>query len=183
MSSSLGAGRDAVVTIEKTEIRSRARAFAKSWATATSEQSDKQPFWDEFFHIFGVRRRQVATYEAIAKRSSTGRIGWLDLLLPGQLGIEHKSAGEPLVSAMEQLVDYLPSLPAAETSTHGLAAVGASAGPVKTIIVRGDIRPGSRFTILERSDSDRPVVAAIPPIGLRYYEGRLSGLGALLTLL
>ncbi|MBM0226842.1 class I SAM-dependent DNA methyltransferase [Micromonospora sp. ATA51] len=107
-------GRDAIVTLEKAEIRRRARAFAKSWAGATSEQSDKQPFWDAFFNVFGVQRRQVATYEAIAKRSSTGRHGWLDLLLPGQMGVEHKSAGQSMDKAMGQLIDYLPSLPPAE---------------------------------------------------------------------
>lgn len=106
--------RDALVTLGKAEIRKRARIFAKSWAGTTSEQADKQPFWDGFFNVFGVQRRQVATYEAIAKRASTGRRGWLDLLLPGQLGVEHKSAGGSLAEAMLQLIDYLPSLPAAE---------------------------------------------------------------------
>jgi hypothetical protein len=106
--------RDALVTLDKAEIRQRARAFAKSWAGVSSEKSDKQPFWDDFFAVFGVQRRQVATYEAIAKRSSTGRHGWVDLLLPGQLGVEHKSAGESLDAAMGQLIDYLPSLPPAE---------------------------------------------------------------------
>jgi hypothetical protein len=107
-------GRDAMATVEKAEIRRRARAFASSWAGTTSEQSEKQPFWDEFFGIFGVRRRQRATYEAIARRASTGRHGWVDLLLPGHMAVEHKSKGQPLDEAMDQLVDYLPSLPPAE---------------------------------------------------------------------
>jgi hypothetical protein len=76
----------------------------------TSQQSEKQPFWDAFFDVFGVRRRQVAVYEAIAQRASTGRHGWVDLLLPGQMAVEHKSAGESLDAAMGQLIDYLPSL-------------------------------------------------------------------------
>ncbi|MEV7231210.1 DNA methyltransferase [Polymorphospora sp. NPDC051019] len=106
--------RNAVVALDKAEMRRRARLFAKTWAGAKSEQSDKQPFWDDFFKIFGVLRRQVATYEAIAKRASTGRHGWLDLLLPGQMAVEHKSVGESLPKAMQQLIDYLPSLPGAE---------------------------------------------------------------------
>lgn len=105
---------DAVVTLEKVEIRRRARQFSKSWTGATSEQSDKQPFWDDFFSIFGVRRRQVAAYEAIAIRASSGRRGWIDLLLPGQMAVEHKTHGKPLADAMAQLVDYLPALPVAE---------------------------------------------------------------------
>lgn len=107
-------GRDSFVTLEKVEIRRRARAFSASWAGVSSEQSDKQPFWDAFFNVFGVQRRRVATYEAIAKRASTGRAGWVDLLLPGQMAVEHKSAGKSLDAAMGQLIDYLPSLPAAE---------------------------------------------------------------------
>ncbi|GAA5036447.1 DNA methyltransferase [Actinopolymorpha pittospori] len=107
-------GRDAIVTIEKAEIRQRARRFAKAWGSARSEQADKQSFWDAFFNVFGVQRRQVAIYEAIAKRASTGRRGWLDLLLPGQMGVEHKSAGASLDNAMAQLIDYLPSLAPAE---------------------------------------------------------------------
>ncbi|SEP62414.1 DNA methyltransferase [Streptomyces radiopugnans] len=107
-------GPNAIVTLEKAEIRRRARRFARAWAGVTSEQAEKQTFWNEFFRIFGVERRQVAVYEALAKRSSTGRSGWLDLLLPGQMGVEHKSTGKSLDEAMDQLIDYLPSLPPAE---------------------------------------------------------------------
>ncbi|MFI8833295.1 DNA methyltransferase [Streptomyces afghaniensis] len=107
-------GPNAIVTLEKAEIRRRARRFARSWEGVTSEQAEKQTFWNEFFQIFGVERRQVAVYEALAKRASTGRSGWLDLLLPGQMGAEHKSAGKSLDEAMDQLIDYLPHLPPAE---------------------------------------------------------------------
>lgn len=105
---------NAITTVDKSEIRRRAGQFAKSWQDATSEQADKQSFWDEFFGIFGVRRRQIAAYEAIATRASTGRHGWIDLLLPGQLAVEHKTRGKSLSAAMSQLIDYLPSLPSAE---------------------------------------------------------------------
>ena len=107
-------GRNAIVTLDKSEIRRRARAFAKTWEAATSEQADKQSFWDDFFKVFDIQRRQVAVYEAIAKRASTGRLGWVDLLWPGQMAVEHKPAGESLKEAMNQLIDYLPSIPAAE---------------------------------------------------------------------
>jgi hypothetical protein len=103
-----------VVALTKEQMRARAQSFAKTWATAQSEHADKQPFWDAFFEIFGVQRRQVAVYEALAQRSSTGGIGFIDLLLPGQLAVEHKSAGKSLPDAMEQLLDYLPALPPAE---------------------------------------------------------------------
>lgn len=106
---------NALVTLDKAEIRRRARTFAKSWEGATSERSESQSFWNDFFDVFGVARRRVAVYEAIAKRSSTGRSGSVDLLMPGEMAIEQKSAGETLAKAMDiQLVDYLPSLPPAE---------------------------------------------------------------------
>lgn len=105
---------NAVATLDKSEIRQRARRFAATWAGAASEHADKQPFWDAFFQVFGVERRQVAIYERIAKRTSTGRRGWLDLLVPGEMGVEQKSAGKSLDTAMDQLIDYLPSLPPAE---------------------------------------------------------------------
>lgn len=96
------------------DLLSDATRFANRWAGATSESSDKQPFWDDLFAIFGILRRQVAVFEQLASRASTGNVGWIDLLFPGQMGVEHKSAGEDLDAAMAQLLDYLPALPPAE---------------------------------------------------------------------
>ncbi len=36
--------------------------------------------------------------------------GFVDLLWPGYIGVEHKSAGQDLTAAMAQLVDYLPGV-------------------------------------------------------------------------
>lgn len=105
---------NASVTIDKAEMRRRAYQFVKDWAGERSEQAEKQTFWNEFFAVFGVKRRQVAAYEAIANRASTGHAGWIDLLLPGQMGVEHKSEGKSLEDAMQQLIDYLPALAPAE---------------------------------------------------------------------
>lgn len=88
--------------------------FVARWRDATSERSERQSFWNDFFRIFGVERRQVAAFERLAQRSSTGGRGWIDLLWPGQMGVEHKSRGEELSGAMDQLLDYLPSLTSAE---------------------------------------------------------------------
>jgi hypothetical protein len=105
---------DSVATASKKAIRSRATAFAARFASSTSEQADRQTFWNEFFAIFGIDRKQVAAFELLAKRASTGNHGWIDLLYPGKMGVEHKSAGENLDAAMGQLLDYLPSLPQVE---------------------------------------------------------------------
>jgi hypothetical protein len=104
----------AAVDLSKSAIRERAVQFAKRWDSASSEASEKQTFWNELFEVFGVSRRQVASFEELAKRASTGRHGWIDLLFPGQMAVEHKSAGEDLDQALGQLLDYLPSLNKAE---------------------------------------------------------------------
>jgi hypothetical protein len=56
----------------KADIRGAAIRFASRWKDATSEQADRQSFWNDFFHVFGVERRQVAAFERLATRASTG---------------------------------------------------------------------------------------------------------------
>lgn len=104
----------ASVEISKAQIRRRAGEFASRWAGATSEAAEKQTFWNDFFAIFGIERRQVAAFEQIAERASTGGKGFIDVLFPGQMAVEHKSAQKDLDAAMEQAVDYLPALSKAE---------------------------------------------------------------------
>lgn len=98
----------------KANIRAAATQFAHNWKDARSEQAERQSFWNAFFQIFGVDRRRVAAFERLAERASTGNRGWIDMLNPGQMAVEHKSAGEDLDVAMGQLIDYLPSLTEAE---------------------------------------------------------------------
>ena len=45
------------------EIRQNAIRFARDWAGASSESAEKQTFWNEFFAVFGVSRRTVASFE------------------------------------------------------------------------------------------------------------------------
>lgn len=100
--------------ISRSELKNRARAFSLRFAKVSSEQADRQTFWNDFFALFGIDRVQVAVFERLAQRSTTARHGWIDLLYPGQLAVEHKSKGEDLAKAMQQLYDYLPSLRKAE---------------------------------------------------------------------
>ena len=51
------------------EIRHNAIAFARDWAGASSEQAEKQTFWNEFFEVFGVSRRAVATFRGAGQES------------------------------------------------------------------------------------------------------------------
>ena len=45
------------------EIRDRAIAFSKEWEGEKSERAEAQSFWNEFFEVFGIQRRRVATFE------------------------------------------------------------------------------------------------------------------------
>ena len=52
------------------EIRHRAIAFSKEWRGETSEAAERQSFWNEFFNVFGIRRRTVATFEEPVRKPS-----------------------------------------------------------------------------------------------------------------
>ena len=52
------------------EIRHRAIQFAHNWAGTRSEAAEKQTFWNEFFDVFGLQRRLVASFEEPVKRIS-----------------------------------------------------------------------------------------------------------------
>lgn len=103
--------RDAALTATLQDIRANAAEFAKEWAGERRERAEKDTFWNEFFEIFGIRRRRVgAIFEHVARRYSTGNHGFVDLLWPRHIGVEHKSAGQDLDEAMDQLLDYLPAV-------------------------------------------------------------------------
>ncbi len=87
------------------EIRQRSLSFSREWSGATREQADKQTFWNEFFNIFGITRRVVATFEEPVKRIK-GTTGFIDLFWPGKLLVEHKTAGHSLDTAESQAFAY-----------------------------------------------------------------------------
>ena len=43
------------------EMRARAASFAAEWRYAAYEKGETQSFYNDFFHIFGVRRRPPPT--------------------------------------------------------------------------------------------------------------------------
>ena len=45
------------------EIKSRALAFTQEWKDEVSEDAEAKSFWDDFFNVFGISRRRVATFE------------------------------------------------------------------------------------------------------------------------
>ena len=91
------------------EIRHRAIQFAHNWAGTRSEAAEKQTFWNEFFDVFGIQRRLVASFEEPVKRIS-GQYGHIDLFWKGTLLVEHKSFGQDLGKAQSQAFQYLQDL-------------------------------------------------------------------------
>lgn len=91
------------------EIRVNAAKFAADWSNARYERGETQSFYNDFFQVFGVKRRQFATFEEPVKKLGN-RQGFIDLFWKGTLLVEQKSAGRNLVFAKEQALDYFPGL-------------------------------------------------------------------------
>ena len=91
------------------EIRARAARFAEEWKHAQYEKGETQTFYNEFFQVFGVSRRRVATFEEPVKLLGDRR-GFIDLFWKGILLVEQKSAGRNLERAKQQALEYFPGL-------------------------------------------------------------------------
>jgi hypothetical protein len=101
------------------EIKRRAKAFSDDWADAHYEKGETQPFYEQFFLIFGVKRKQVATYEQRVKLLS-GKHGFMDLFWPKTLLIEQKSAQRDLNKAGVQAMDYIDGIRAEDQPRYVL---------------------------------------------------------------
>jgi hypothetical protein len=91
------------------DIRARAARFAEEWKDAHYERGETQTFYNEFFELFGVTRRRLASFEYGVKLPENKR-GFLDLFWKGKLLIEQKSKGRDLKPARKQALDYFPGL-------------------------------------------------------------------------
>ena len=91
------------------EIRARAARFAEEWKDSGYEKGETQSFYNEFFEIFGVKRRTVARYEEHVQRLDDSS-GFIDLFWPGVLLVEQKSVGVDLEKAREQADAYFDAL-------------------------------------------------------------------------
>ena len=91
------------------EIAANAARFAADWADARYEKGETQSFYNDFFAVFGVKRRQVATFEEPVKKLGDKQ-GFIDLFWRGVLLVEQKSAGRSLTPAKQQALDYFPGL-------------------------------------------------------------------------
>jgi hypothetical protein len=133
------------------EIRHRAIVFSKDWKGVTREAAERQTFWNEFFSVFGVRRRTVATFEEPVKKLS-GDWGFIDLFWPGRLLVEHKSAGEDLGKAHAQGIAYI----------RGLKDSGRDREIPRWLIV-SDFARVALHDLEPEQDPDSPLFNRLPP--------------------
>lgn len=107
--------------ISRNEIQRRAYEFVKNHESATRERGEAQTFWNEFFEVFGKKRREVAEFEHHLKKLGD-RAGFIDLFWPGHLVVEHKSEGRDLDAAEDQAFDYLAALRPSEKPRYVLVS-------------------------------------------------------------
>lgn len=98
------------------EIKDRALAFSREWEGEKSERAEAQTFWNEFFNVFGVSRRRLASFEEPVKYARArfeekgGGGGFIDLFWRGTLIAEHKSFGRDLDTAYKQALEYFDGI-------------------------------------------------------------------------
>ena len=119
-------------------IRSRAAKLSIDWKDVpATEKQHAQSFVRDLLGVYGITETRAAFYEKRVKRSSTGRDGYIDALIPGVLAIEMKSAGEdlgrssssfcPVTDGRQTYVGILPNRPdpVVHKGSHGVSR-GAS---------------------------------------------------------
>ena len=95
------------------EILIRAKKFSIDWKDAHYEKGETHSFYNDFFEVFGRKRRDVAIYEkAVVKLNNKN--GFIDLFWPSVLLVEQKSEGRDLKKASKQAIDYYISLKESE---------------------------------------------------------------------
>jgi hypothetical protein len=133
------------------EIRAAAIAFAKEWEGETRESAEAKTFWDDFFGVFGLRRRSVAAFEEPVKKLS-GEWGYIDLFWPATVIVEHKSKGKSLAKANAQAMEYI----------RGLTDSGR-ADEVPRYIIVSDFENIALHDLEPEQDPDAPLLRRIPP--------------------
>ena len=88
------------------EIKYRALNFSKEWAETSNEEADAKPFLVEFFNVFGISSKRVASFEHRVKKLDD-KDGYIDLLWKGTILVEMKSRGKNLDKAFIQAKDYM----------------------------------------------------------------------------
>ncbi len=89
------------------------------WNDAKNENRETQSFYNDFFRIFGINRREVADFEEPIQITKK-RKGYIDLFWPKVLLVEQKSAGLNLDEAEKQADRYYGALPSAKKPHYRL---------------------------------------------------------------
>jgi hypothetical protein len=95
------------MSISWNEIKTRAAAFVIAWedkAPTAREEADAQTFENDFFHVFGVERSQVAIFEQKVRLGDEAK-GYIDLFWKGHIIVEMKSPGKDMAKAYVQAKD------------------------------------------------------------------------------
>ncbi|MCM1991308.1 class I SAM-dependent DNA methyltransferase [Oceanirhabdus seepicola] len=103
------------------EIRKRAIRFSTEWKDETSENAEAKTFWNDFFNVFGITRRRIASFEKPVKKLGNKK-GFIDLFWKGVLIVEHKSRGKNLDKAYSQALDYFYGLKEEELPRYVLVS-------------------------------------------------------------
>lgn len=98
-----------IMPISWNEIKHRAMDFSREWENESREGAESQSFWNDFFNVFGINRRRVASFEEPVKNLDDN-YGFIDLFWKGTLIVEHKSEGKDLDKAYSQALDYFQGL-------------------------------------------------------------------------
>ena len=91
------------------DTKNKAFQFVKDYQDANKENAESQSFLNDFFAIFGVDRKRVATFEKSVKTDDKGAKR-IDLFWQGVLLVEMKSTGKDLDKAYRQGVGYFKGL-------------------------------------------------------------------------
>lgn len=110
-----------MTTLTQIEIKNNALAFINEWKGETRERAEAQSFWNDFFAVFGLSRKRIASFEEPVKKLGNDR-GSIDLFWKGTLMVEHKSAGKDLSTAYKQALDYFPGIKEVELPKYVLVS-------------------------------------------------------------
>jgi len=97
------------VSLSFNDIKQRAIEFSYKWKDCSSERSEAQSFWNDFFNVFDISRKRVASFEKPVRKNGS-KIGYIDLFWKNNLVVEHKSKGKSLDKAYSQAIDYFEGL-------------------------------------------------------------------------
>jgi len=101
------------------DIKSKAHAFSNTWANASNEDSEAKPFLIDFFEVFGITNKRLATFEHAVKKYG-GKQGFVDLFWAGVLLVEMKSRGKDLTRAYDQAMGYFDGIKEADLPRYVL---------------------------------------------------------------